>query len=222
MKSLKPTFLDIFFDLFFLGLCLVVGITYSSSGQYLKGLAFGGVAVLTIWSLASGTRASAEIKKFDRHLLLRSIRMLIGGGLLLYLSLDLVSLHPFLAVGTIIAWLGITWHSSSRHDAIQAYRRKLNNPIRKNISTSPGQEFTASDLMPGKQYCVIKEFTDYHGTVHPIGESWQFMEKHFLPYDDGLTLHCARDEQEVRVYLQWRKETQGEIIDNFHTYVQEK
>ncbi|MFN8381674.1 MAG: DUF3601 domain-containing protein [Anaerolineales bacterium] len=222
MKSLKPTFFDIFFDLIFLGTCLIIGTVHLRSGLYLKALTFGGFATLTLWSFVVGMHASAEIKKFESHLLFRMFRILIGGGILLYLSKDLILAHPFVALSMISVWLVIGWHSSARHDALQAQRRQLLYPIQEKKFTSPGQKFTASDLIPGKTYSVIKEFTDYYGNLHLIGESWQFMEKHFLPYDDGLTLRGQRDGQDIWVYLQWRKETQGEIIDNFHMYVEEK
>lgn len=222
MKSLKPTFFDVLFDLIFLGACLILGAVYLRASLYLKASAFGGFAALTLWSLITSTRASAEVKKFESHLLFRMLRILIGGGILLYLSMDLIPAHPFVSLGVIVVWLVIGWHSSARHDALQAQRRQLSHPIRERKSTSPGQQFTASDLIQGKTYCVIKEFTDYHGNLHPVGESWQFMEKHFLPYDDGLTLRGQRDGQDVWVYLQWREETQGAIIDNFHTYIEEK
>lgn len=222
MKSSKPTFFDVIFDLIFLGLCLAIGTIYLRSSIYLKALAFGIFAVLTIWSLAVGPRSSTGIKKFESHLLFRWCRILIGGGILLYLSMDLISDFPFAALGVIFIWIVINWHASARHSALQAQRRQLSKPIREKKSTSPGQKFSAADLIQGKTYYVIKEFTDYHGNLHPIGESWIFMQKNFLPYDDGLTLRGQRDGQDVWVYLQWREETQGAIIDNFHTYVEER
>ena len=88
-------------------------------------------------------------------------------------------------------------------------------------SIPPKPMFTASELVSDKKYCVIKNFTDYYGVSHPIGECWKFVEKHFLPYEDGLTLHCQKDGQDYSIHLQWREETQGEIIDNFYLYVQE-
>jgi hypothetical protein len=148
-------------------------------------------------------------------------RILIGGGILLLLSQELIAAHPFTAVGMIAIWLGGSWHSSFRHNAIQAYSRQTRYPVQEKKSTSPGQEFTAADLTPGKKYCVITEFTDYYGNIHTTGECWEFVEKHFLPQEDGLTLHCKKNGQDFWIYLQWREGTQGMVIDNFHCYVQE-
>jgi hypothetical protein len=75
--------------------------------------------------------------------------------------------------------------------------------------------------VPGQTYRVIKAFTDYDGTVHPAGESWRFVKKSFLPYEDGLSLFVERNEQGVLIRLQWRAESQGEVIDNFSDFVEE-
>lgn len=76
------------------------------------------------------------------------------------------------------------------------------------------------NLLPGKDYTVIKSFTDFDGMVHAIGETWTYQGTHFLPYDDGLTLHVLINNKEVVYRLQWREEEQGEIIDNFKKYVE--
>jgi hypothetical protein len=89
------------------------------------------------------------------------------------------------------------------------------------ITTSKDTTMSNSlHLVPGKKYKVIKEFTDYDSLVHPIGETWIFEETHFLPYDDGLTLHVKKDTTQLVYRLQWRKEQQAGIIENFHTYVE--
>ena len=85
--------------------------------------------------------------------------------------------------------------------------------------SSPKRRFTASDLIPGRIYIVIKAFTDYDGTIHSIGERWRFVEKNFLPYEDGLTLHVERNALAETIRLQWREDTQGQIIDHFSDYV---
>ena len=75
-------------------------------------------------------------------------------------------------------------------------------------------------LIPGQLYKVIKQFIDFDRTIHEPGETWVYQGTHFLPYDDGLTLHVLVDSQ-PRVYrLQWREEEQGPIIDNFRDYVE--
>jgi hypothetical protein len=83
------------------------------------------------------------------------------------------------------------------------------------------RKFTAIDLVPQQIHLVVKEFKDFDGAIHPVGESWRFLEKSFLPYDDGLSLFVERDGQRVQFRFQWREEGQAEIIDNFSDYVEE-
>jgi len=85
----------------------------------------------------------------------------------------------------------------------------------------PKRKFTAADLSPGKKYRVVAAFVDYDGIPHHIGESWRFLAKNFLPYEDGLTLHVERDGRRVPFRLQWLAETQGHIIDHFSDLVEE-
>jgi hypothetical protein len=84
-----------------------------------------------------------------------------------------------------------------------------------------GPKFTADDLKPGRTYRVTAAFTDYGGIVHPVGETWKFVGKNFLPYEDGLTVRIEMGGQEIWMRLQWRPETQGALIDNFSDFVQE-
>jgi hypothetical protein len=81
--------------------------------------------------------------------------------------------------------------------------------------SSPKRKFTAADLVSGRTYSVIKSFTDSDGIIHPVGEQWRFVEKNFVPYDDGLSLFVERDGQKTQFRLPWRDETQGQIIDEF-------
>ncbi len=83
------------------------------------------------------------------------------------------------------------------------------------------QKFTATDLIPGQIYRVITEFKDFDGIIHVIGETWRFVEKNFLPYEDGLSLFVETGGQNISFRLQWRDESQGEIIDQFSMYVEE-
>ena len=87
--------------------------------------------------------------------------------------------------------------------------------------TPSQRKFTAADLITGKSYKVTKTFKDYDGITHAVGESWRFVGKNFLPYEDGLSLHIESNGQNVPLRLQWRQETQGEIIDNFSDFVEE-
>jgi hypothetical protein len=87
--------------------------------------------------------------------------------------------------------------------------------------TTPRRKFTAAELTPGKTYRVIAAFKDYDGTIHPVGERWRFLDKNFLPYEDGLTLNIEQNGQNGSIRLQWRDETQGQIIDGFSDFVEE-
>lgn len=75
-------------------------------------------------------------------------------------------------------------------------------------------------LIPGQEYLVTKPFVDYDGIVHGVGEIWTYRGTSFLPYDDGLTLHVTNNGKEEVYRLQWRKEAQAEIIENFNGYVE--
>ena len=87
--------------------------------------------------------------------------------------------------------------------------------------TPSQRKFTAADLITGKSYKVTKTFKDYDGITHAVGESWRFMRKDFLPYEDGLSLHVESNGQNMTLRLQWREETQGELIDSFSDFVEE-
>ena len=75
-------------------------------------------------------------------------------------------------------------------------------------------------IRQGQQYKVKKSFTDYDGLLHEMGEVWTYLGTNFLPYEDGLTLHVQKNNQEVVYRLQWRMEEQAEIIENFQEYVE--
>ncbi len=85
----------------------------------------------------------------------------------------------------------------------------------------PQRKFTAADLIPGQTYRVITGFKDYDGVIHSAGETWKFLEKSFLPYEDGLSLFVEKDGQKTQFRLQWREESQGRIIDGFSGFVEE-
>jgi hypothetical protein len=83
------------------------------------------------------------------------------------------------------------------------------------------RKFTATDLIPGKTYRVIAGFRDYDGVVHSSAETWKFLEKNFLPYEDGLSLFVEKDGQRIQFRFQWRVESQADLIDNFSDFVEE-
>jgi hypothetical protein len=85
----------------------------------------------------------------------------------------------------------------------------------------PKHAFIAANLTPGQTYRVIAPFMDYDGVIHPVGECWRFVNKAFLPCEDGLSLFIEKNGQNIMIRLQWRPETQGQIIDNFSDFVDE-
>jgi hypothetical protein len=85
----------------------------------------------------------------------------------------------------------------------------------------PKRKFTASELIPGRTYRVIKTFKDFDRIIHSAGETWRFIEKSFLPYDDGLSLFVERDGQRLQYRLQRREEAQGQVMDAFSDFVEE-
>jgi len=87
--------------------------------------------------------------------------------------------------------------------------------------SSSKRKYTAVELVPGTIYAVTTAFTDYDGIMHPVGETWRFLAKNFLPYEDGLTLQIEMKGRTIFLRLQWRDESQGQIIDEFSNYVEE-
>ena len=85
----------------------------------------------------------------------------------------------------------------------------------------PTRKFTAADLLPGRTYRVVAAFEDYDGRIHAVGESWRFLRKNFIPYDDGLSLFVEREGRVVQIRLQWLATAQGKIIDGFSDFVEE-
>ncbi len=73
---------------------------------------------------------------------------------------------------------------------------------------------TIRDLKSGRTYRVIKQFIDYDGIVHSVGETWIFEKTNFVPYDDGLTLHVIKDGSTIVYRLMWVKEQQQYIIEH--------
>jgi hypothetical protein len=69
-------------------------------------------------------------------------------------------------------------------------------------------------------YKVIKEFIDYDKDVHAVGETWIYKGTAFLPYEDGLSLFVSKNDSLIMYRLQWRKEEQADVIDNFKDYVE--
>ncbi len=81
--------------------------------------------------------------------------------------------------------------------------------------------YTASELVEGHEYRIVREFRDFDGVAHGVNERLMFRSKSFLPYDDGLSLIVEIDGKVQQIRLQWRPEAQSDIIDNFHEYAEE-
>lgn len=82
------------------------------------------------------------------------------------------------------------------------------------------REPTFKNLISGQYYRIVREFSDYDGVRHPVGEEWVFLSQSFLPYDDGLTLKVKlADGNERRIRLQWRPDGQSELIEKFGEFV---
>ena len=75
-------------------------------------------------------------------------------------------------------------------------------------------------LEAGRRYRVRRAFTDFDGDTHRPGEEWIFLGTSFLPHDDGLSLFVSLDgAQEWHIRMQWRPESQGEVLDALDAYV---
>ncbi len=61
---------------------------------------------------------------------------------------------------------------------------------------------TVYSLVPGVTYRVLRAFTDFYGQAFTPGEALTFVERHFLPYDDGHTLVFTGASGERRMYVQ--------------------
>lgn len=74
-------------------------------------------------------------------------------------------------------------------------------------------------LITDAAYEVAREFTDYNGGIHSVGERWIYLTHTFLPYEDGLSLYVIVEDRNHQIRMQWRTEEQGEILDNLKQYL---
>jgi hypothetical protein len=76
-------------------------------------------------------------------------------------------------------------------------------------------------LKPSESYRVIKEFTDYDGNLHKVGERWIFDYIDYLPYHSGLSLNVIENGVSVIYRFQDEPEEQQQLLNNFMNYVAE-
>jgi len=77
----------------------------------------------------------------------------------------------------------------------------------------PDLNGTVYGMISGREYRVMKSFTDYYGNSFQRNELLRFKERHFLPYDGGHTI--IFDERSL--YLQ--EDRNQEILENFSEYI---
>jgi len=101
--------------------------------------------------------------------------------------------------------------------------KKIVNLFTRNQRLPPKPEPAFGNILQleqEKKYKVVKAFTDYDRQLHPPGETWIYKGTTFLPYEDGLSLFVIENDALVMYRLQWRKEEQADIIDNFKDFVE--
>lgn len=74
-------------------------------------------------------------------------------------------------------------------------------------------------LSQGEQYSVQREFSDYDGIAHPVGEVWEFIGSNFVPYHDGLSLFAKINGEEQQIRLQWSPGEQATVIEDLNEYL---
>jgi hypothetical protein len=75
-------------------------------------------------------------------------------------------------------------------------------------------------LVAGRRYRVTREFADFDGDSHAVGEEWTFLGASFLPHDDGLSLFVSLDgSREWQIRMQLDPDAQGRIVRALSDYV---
>lgn len=74
-------------------------------------------------------------------------------------------------------------------------------------------------LEAGASYRIAKSFWDYDDKFYDEGRVIKFYGSSFVPYDDGLSLFCQLNNQEIQIRLQVRSEEQEEIAHNLELYL---
>jgi hypothetical protein len=79
--------------------------------------------------------------------------------------------------------------------------------------SNPNPDGTVYGMIPGREYQVMKSFTDHYGNTFEKGERLRFKQRHFLPYHGGHTIVF-----EGRT-LHMQEEQNSEILDHFLEYI---
>jgi len=81
--------------------------------------------------------------------------------------------------------------------------------------------FSAFELKANATYRVVTPFKDFDGVSHPVGESWRYQSRNYLPYHAGLTLNIDNADGQRSIRFQDYPEAQEDIINSFSDYVVE-
>ena len=131
----------------------------------------------------------------------------------------------FIGVFTVIYIMYMTIFEKRR----KKMKNKEMNKLRETLSpyefestqkNAVNKRFSFMEYLYSEDYIkVIKEFKDYYGFTHQVGEKFYFACVYFLPYEDGYTLFISKDKINIsNIFLQDRAETQKEICYNLKEY----
>ncbi len=76
------------------------------------------------------------------------------------------------------------------------------------------------NLKNGATYKVTKEFTDFDGKIHEVGETWAFEKITYLPYHSGVSLFVIEDGKEVIYRFQDEAEGQQGFLTDLTNYIE--
>lgn len=76
-------------------------------------------------------------------------------------------------------------------------------------------------LKEGCKYRVIKNFTDFDGTTHNIGDIWTFLAYSFNCYDNGVQWFITFDDTQEWSIPLWLDDNQQKEVDCYpETYIE--
>jgi hypothetical protein len=75
-------------------------------------------------------------------------------------------------------------------------------------------------LQRGRQYRVVRAFSDADGDLHAVNEEWFFEGGEFSKFDDELTILKRRvDGSYWRIPLIWAKDQHGPVIEHIEEFL---